>query len=572
MRIKELLYVLVPVLMLCLQSCNLDNVSRSQNGLIFCVNANVSLLDPQSSEVNVTSATIAKNVFNRLIAYNSEKNQFVSEIATSWHISENRKTYTFKLNPRVTFHTTKWFTPTRNLNADDVIFSFQRLMNYSRNQPRSVKHPARSDSDEELETEEQALIEEIDNVNYKYLLQLRKVVKKIKKIDNNTVSFTLTNNSANFLSLLASPNSVILSKEYFDSLASDPLREELFANNIIGTGPFQLVSHKYNDYIKLRRNPNYWQDPTKPYLDRLVIDITPNQAKRMNKILTDECQIASQPSKTAMDLHQKIQDNFDYIESQNTESTVFYLNTARNPLKNIELRRALAFAFNKDLYRRVIYGDTGEPANDLFPFSVKYQLNSSFVFSYNVANAQNFIERYKRAHNVTTVPTLTIWIEQSNSKLGYNSARIGQLIKRDLKKIGIQCNIIEMSEKSIKNLLPYQGYDIIVAQQPFSRLLPLYRLYHNFACNSRNKPARSNYSSYCSQELSEAISNIQYAPLELDLSEEYNRIQELLLLSVPFIPIAYNSDTFIYNKDITTLKSLLVNGFDFSETKFREVE
>jgi ABC-type transport system substrate-binding protein len=173
---------------------------------------------------------------------------------------------------------------------------------------------------------------------------------------------------------------------------------------------------------------------------------------------------------------------------------------------------------------------------------------------------------------VTTVPTLTIWIEQSNSKLGYNSARIGQLIKRDLKKIGIQCNIIEMSEKSIKNLLPYQGYDIIVAQQPFSRLLPLYRLYHNFACNSRNKPARSNYSSYCSQELSEAISNIQYAPLELDLSEEYNRIQELLLLSVPCIPIAYNSDTFIYNKDITTLKSLLVNGFDFSETKFREVE
>ena len=160
MRIKELLYVLVPVLMLCLQSCNLDNVSRSQNGLVFCVNANVSLLDPQSSEVNVTSATIAKNVFNRLIAYNSEKNQFVSEIATSWHISENRKTYTFKLNPRVTFHTTKWFTPTRNLNADDVIFSFQRLMNYSRNQPRTVRHPARSDSDEELETEEQALIED----------------------------------------------------------------------------------------------------------------------------------------------------------------------------------------------------------------------------------------------------------------------------------------------------------------------------------------------------------------------------------------------------------------------------
>ena len=54
----------------------MDNVSRSQNGLIFCVNSNVSILDPQSSEVNVTSATIAKNVFNRLVPYNQEKNQF----------------------------------------------------------------------------------------------------------------------------------------------------------------------------------------------------------------------------------------------------------------------------------------------------------------------------------------------------------------------------------------------------------------------------------------------------------------------------------------------------------------
>ena len=89
--IKVISLFLIAFFAVCLQSCNMDNVSRSQNGLIFCVNSNVSILDPQSSEVNVTSATIAKNVFNRLVSYNQEKNQFKSEIATSWSISENLK-------------------------------------------------------------------------------------------------------------------------------------------------------------------------------------------------------------------------------------------------------------------------------------------------------------------------------------------------------------------------------------------------------------------------------------------------------------------------------------------------
>ena len=566
--IKVISLFLIAFFAVCLQSCNMDNVSRSQNGLIFCVNSNVSILDPQSSEVNVTSATIAKNVFNRLVSYNQEKNQFKSEIATSWSISENRLVYTFRLSPKVTFHTTPWFTPTRSLNADDVVFSFQRLMNYS-----SKKSQNRAGAGEQtavIDSEEQAFIDEIQHINYKYLLQLRKIVRKIKKIDDYTVSFILADSSANFLAILAAPNSVILSREYFESLSDNPRREEIFSNSIVGTGPYQLVSHKYNDYIKLKKNPHYWQDPEKPLLSRLIIDITPNQAKRMNKILTDECQIASQPSKTVMALHERLQKNYSYIESQNTESTVFYLNTSKAPLKNVELRRALAFAFNRDLYRKIIYGESGEPANSLFPFAMKLDENIDYIFSYNVTNAGNFIDRYKRIQKVTTVPTLTIWIEQSNTKLGYNSARIGQVIKRDLKKIGINCNIIEMSEKTIKNLLPYQGYDIIVSQQPFSRLLPMYRLYHNFSCSSRGRPTRTNYSSFCDKELSDLIGSILYAAMDDETNETYNRIQEKLIQNVPFIPIAYNSDAFIYHKDITNLVSLLVNGFDFSQTGFKE--
>lgn len=547
---------------LCLGSCNLDNVSKEQNGLIFCVNSNVSVLDPQSSEVNVTSITLAKNVFNRLLSYNADKNQFMSEIASSWRISEDRLVYTFKLNPKVSFHTTKWFTPTRYLNADDVVFSFQRLLNYSsKNQDLNLASN---------NAKEPNILKDLGNSNYKYLLQLRKIVRKVTKVNDLTVSFSLNDNGLNFLEILAAANTVILSKEYFDNLATDEQREELFSNQIIGTGPFQLVDYKYNDYIKLAKNEHYWLDPQKPLLNKLVIDITPNQAKRMNKILTDECQIANQPSKIIMDFHKRLKEDYVYVESNTINATNFFFNTSKAPLKNIELRRALAFAFNKDLYNRIIYGESGETATSLLPFTPSFELGTSYVFGYSVANAQNFVERYKRSHNTNIIPTLTIWIEQGNSKIGYNSARIGQLIKRDLNAIGIRSNIIEMSEKNIKRLLPYQGYDLIVSQQNFSRLLPMYRLYHNFSCTNNNKPARTNYASYCNSELNNLINDVQYSPIDFNIMPQYEQIHNILLMDVPFIPIAHNADAFVYKKEIINLKQLLTNGFDFSSTSFND--
>ena len=76
--------------------------------------------------------------------------------------------------------------------------------------------------------------------------------------------------------------------------------------------------------------------------------------------------------------------------------------------------------------------------------------------------------------------------------------------------------------------------------------------------------------SFCDKELSDLIGSILYAAMDDETNETYNRIQEKLIQNVPFIPIAYNSDAFIYHKDITNLVSLLVNGFDFSQTGFKE--
>ena len=52
----------------------------------------------------------------------------VPGLAESWEVSDDGLEYTFHLRPGVKFHTTDYFTPTRDFNADDVVFTFERQL------------------------------------------------------------------------------------------------------------------------------------------------------------------------------------------------------------------------------------------------------------------------------------------------------------------------------------------------------------------------------------------------------------------------------------------------------------
>lgn len=68
----------------------------------------------------------AHTVYNRLLEFKPGTTEPEAGLAESWTISDDGLQYTFKLRPGVKFQTTEYFTPTRELNADDVIFSFER--------------------------------------------------------------------------------------------------------------------------------------------------------------------------------------------------------------------------------------------------------------------------------------------------------------------------------------------------------------------------------------------------------------------------------------------------------------
>ena len=211
---------------------------------------------PASYTAGTTFDASSRPVYNRLVEFEHGTTKVEPGLAESWDVSDDGLEYTFKLRPGVKFQTTDFFTPTRDFNADDVIFSFERQSKKDNPWNQYVAGTA---------------WEYFDGMGMPDLL------KAIEKVDDLTVKFALNRPEAPFLANLAMDFASIMSKEYADKLEADGKMEQL-NQQPVGTGPFQFVAYQQDAVIRYKANPDYWDGKQK--IDDLVFAITTDAAVR----------------------------------------------------------------------------------------------------------------------------------------------------------------------------------------------------------------------------------------------------------------------------------------------------
>src|SRR5581483_6786523 len=92
--------------------------------LVYCSEGSPEGMTPAFYSAGTTFNAYSRQVYDRLVALKPGTVTPVPALAESWNITPDGLTYTFHLRHGVKFHTTPWFTPTRDFNADDVLFSF----------------------------------------------------------------------------------------------------------------------------------------------------------------------------------------------------------------------------------------------------------------------------------------------------------------------------------------------------------------------------------------------------------------------------------------------------------------
>jgi dipeptide transport system substrate-binding protein len=380
--------------------------------LVYCSEGSPEGFDPAIYTAGTTFDASSRTVYSRLVEFKHGKTEVEPGLADSWTVSDDGLTYTFKLHPGVKYQTTDFFTPTRDLNADDVVFSFERQL--------------KADS---------PWAKYVAGVSYEYAagMGFPELIKSVEKVDDLTVKFTLNHPEAPFLADLAMDFASVVSKEYADKLQADGKMEQM--NQMpLGTGPFTFVAYQPDAVIRYKANESYYKGKEK--IDDLVFAITPDASVRAQKLKAGECHIMPYPN--AADVKDlKADSSLKVLEQPGLNVSYLAYNTQQAPFDKPEVRKALNMAINKQAIVDAVFQGAGQVAKNPIPPT---------MWSYNDAVKDDAYspDEAKKALEAAGVKDLSmkIWAMPVSRPYMLNARRAAELMQADLAKVGVKVEIV----------------------------------------------------------------------------------------------------------------------------------
>jgi peptide/nickel transport system substrate-binding protein len=256
----------------------------------------------------VPVAIVATKIYESLLNYEGAAMTPKPGLAESWTISDDQKTYTFKLRQGVTWHDGKPFT------ADDVKYSIEKVVT-----PYTSRGRVYFGDVEAIETP-----------------------------DSHTVVFRLKAPVPFFMNVFQAGEAPILPKhilETVDTSQAGPVRQSSLMRQPVGTGPFKLKEWTRGSHVILERNPDYWRKGY-PCLDQLVLRVLPDGAARAIAMESGEADVAPMSALPEAEIDRIAK--LPHIQSTKAGAEALgpnmwlELNLRDKPLSDVRVRRARA--------------------------------------------------------------------------------------------------------------------------------------------------------------------------------------------------------------------------------------
>ncbi|AMA47067.1 ABC transporter substrate-binding protein [Pseudomonas alabamensis] len=490
---------------------------QAATNLVFCSEGSPAGFDPGQYTTGTDFDASAEPLFNRLTHFERGGTAVIPGLATRWEVSDDGLVYTFHLREGVKFHTTDYFTPTRDFDADDVLFTFNRMLD--------KQHPFRKAYPTEFP--------------YFTDMGMDKNIAKLEKLDAHTVRFTLAQVDAAFIQNLAMSFASIQSAEYAQRLL-DEGRPADINQKPIGTGPFVFSRYQKDSTIRYKGNTQYWK-PEDVKLDNLIFAITTDASVRMQKLKKGECQVTLfprpadiEPLKADKSLQMPHQAGFNlgYI-AYNVMDKVKGSNEP-NPLAKLEVRQALDMAVDKQKIIESVYQGAGQSAVNAMPPTQWSYDDSIKGTPYDPEKAKALLKEA----GIKEGTEITLWAMPVQRPYNPNARLMAEMLQSDWAKIGIKAKIVsyEWGEYIKRSKGGEQGAMLIGWSgdngDPDNWLGTLY------GCDAING---NNFSKWCYKPYDDLIKQAKATSDQAKRVELYQKAQHILKEQVPITPIAHST-------------------------------
>ena len=387
--------------------------------LVYCADASPEGFDPSLWD-STSSSNVTSQIFNGLVGFERGTTTLKPELATSWQITPDAKSFTFTLRRGVKFHSTPTFTPTREFNADDVIFTFRRMTD--------AQHPFHT----------------AFAVPYVYAqsLGLAAMIAGIDRIDEHTVRFRLKQPNVTFLSYFAMSFAGIHSAEYAAKLLAEG-RAQAINNQPVGAGPYKFKSYRKDDVLRLLPHEGYWGGEQKT--TQLIFAISREPAVRVQKMAAGECHITA-PLRdidiAALDKRSEVV----ILKKQALNISYLAFNLKKAPTNNRSVREALDIAVDRDALFRVLFprGDAMQAVSAFPPAIAGY--NSSLKNEFNPERAKLLLAEAGLADRLE----IDLWALPVARPTNPNGMLMAQMIQQDWAKIGVKAGVRDSNGQSVR--------------------------------------------------------------------------------------------------------------------------
>lgn len=369
-------------------------------------------LDPAIG-YDTDSWSIERQIFNGLLDYDGFTTKLKGDIAESWTISTDGKTYTFKIRKGVKF------SNGREVTADDFKYSWERMLDPKTNGPMTGG-PFWG-----------GLTGSADFFNGRATH-----IPGIKVVDANTIEIDLDSPNQSFLNIVAMPFGFVIPKEAVAAAGSD------FAHKPVGTGPFVLDKWTAGQLIVLKKNSNFFG--TKPYLNEVdaQIGVTPEVAiLRMQNGQMDLPQPdISIPSAQYVQLSTDPKWKSRLVSTPNVDIYYMSMNVKMKPFDNVLVRKAFNYAINKANQVKILAGraviNNGIQAPPMPGYVPNYNPLGLDKDGRDVQKAKDLLKQagYDAGH---PFPKVTLVYVKANA----DSDRQSAAMQQDLKDVGVDVDL-----------------------------------------------------------------------------------------------------------------------------------
>ncbi len=337
-------------------------------------------LDPTADATASIDSMMTMNVYEALTTV-AENGEVQPNLATAWEVSEDGLTYTFDLAEGVTFHDGTSF------DAEDVVFSFERAMaDDSVNPSKGIFAP----------------------------------IESVTALDPQTVEIKLKEKDAFFLFNMGQGDSAIVAPESADSNATNP----------VGTGPFKYDSWTRGDRLTLVKNPDH-READSVALEKVEFRFISDPAAATAAMMAEE--IDAFPGFPAPELLPQFEADPRFrVNVGSTEGEVILaMNNAKPPFDNIEVRRAVNMALDRDeIIEGAMYGQA-VPIGSFYPPHGTAYVDLTDAYPHDTAKAK---EMFEAAGVAGTTMTLRV------PPFPY-ATRSAEIIQQELSEAGIDAKV-----------------------------------------------------------------------------------------------------------------------------------